>query len=504
MAKKFSRRDFLSVAALATVGSVLAACKPQVVKETVVVEKPVEKVVTKVVKETVVVEKPVEKVVTKVVEKEKVVTKVVKETVVVEKRPKMRVLHRREYFKEMEILFEKAVKQWAKENNVDVEVSTVGAEAFQDFVAKMVAAVQAGNPPDLVYHIRLVQQLYFLDALEPVSDVVDRAQKLYGDVPYLQKLLNYIDGEWWGIPFMVHGGGQFARKDIFEGNGIDPFEMETYDQRRDGCLKVSDPDKEMYGWGITVNRSGDGSGFIAGIIHNWGGHITDKEMTKLTFNSPETVAAVEWLTEIYTADKWAPMLPPGIMSWTDSSNNEAYLAGKIAYTHNAASVYAKAKADKNPVFEKTVVLPEAIGPLGKRLSGSSGGQFNIPKGAKNIQLAKGLALYMLQPDVFIPISLTSAGLFLPSYAKYYEMDKVKKAFEKDPNLERMGKSAMGDYPGLSWPADPSPFFDAISAQTILTDMMAQTITQGVKPADAVKQAADRMAQIAEEMGVFKK
>ncbi len=420
-----------------------------------------------------------------------------------EERVKMTVLHRREYFKEMETLFEEAVMNWAEENNVDMEVSTVGAEAFQDFVAKMVAAVEAGNPPDLVYHIRLVQQLYFMNALEPVSDAVAEAEKMYGEAPYLQRLLNFIDGDWWGIPYMVHGGGQFARKDVFEENGIDPDSMETYDQRREGCLAVSKPEEEMYGWGLTVNRSGDGSGFVSGVIHNWGGHITDKEMTKLTFNSPETVAAVEWLTEIYTADKWAPMLPPGIMSWTDSSNNEAYLAGNIAYTHNAASVYAKAKADKNPVFEKTVVLKEAIGPLGKRLSGSSGGQFNIPKGAKHIDLAKKLALYMIRPDIFLPISLVSAGLFLPSYKGYYEMEEVKKAFAEDPNLARMGESALGDYPGLSWPADPSPFFDAIAAQTILTDMMAQTITQGVSPADAVKQAEDRMAQIAEEMQVFK-
>ncbi len=32
-------------------------------------------------------------------------------------------------------------------------------------------------------------------------------------------------------------------------------------------------------------------------------------------------------------------------------------------------------------------------------------------------------------------------------------------------------------------------------------MMAQTITQGVSPEDAVAQAQDRMVQIGEEMGV---
>jgi multiple sugar transport system substrate-binding protein len=258
----------------------------------------------------------------------------------------------------------------------------------------------------------------------------------------------------------------------------------------------------MFGWGLTVNRSGDGTGFIASVIHNWGGSITDADMTQLIFNSPETVAAVEWLTEVYTAEQWAPMLPPGVISWTDASNNEAYLAGNVAYTHNAASVYANAKQDNPEIYEATVVLPEATGPLGERLSGSSGGQFIIARGAPNVEPAKELALYMLQPSVFLPMSTISAGLFLPSYAGYYEMPEVQAEFEADPNLARMGESTLGNYPGLPYPAQPSPYFDAIDAQTILTDMMAQTVTQGVAPADAVSQAHDRMAQIAEEMQVF--
>ncbi|MFH1928520.1 MAG: ABC transporter substrate-binding protein [Chloroflexota bacterium] len=65
--KKVTRRGFLKGVAVAAGSGVLAACAPQVVKETVIVEKPVEKVVEKVVKETVIVEgtpKVVEKVVT--------------------------------------------------------------------------------------------------------------------------------------------------------------------------------------------------------------------------------------------------------------------------------------------------------------------------------------------------------------------------------------------------------------------------------------------------------
>jgi len=76
MSTRMTRREMLRYVGLGSAASVLAACAPKVVKETVIVEKPVEKVVEKVVKETVIVA-GTPKVVEKVVK--------VKETVVVEK-----------------------------------------------------------------------------------------------------------------------------------------------------------------------------------------------------------------------------------------------------------------------------------------------------------------------------------------------------------------------------------------------------------------------------------
>jgi len=74
MSTRMTRREMLRYVGLGSAAAVLAACAPKVVKETVIVEKPVEKVVEKVIKETVI-----------VAGTPKVVEKVVKETVVVEK-----------------------------------------------------------------------------------------------------------------------------------------------------------------------------------------------------------------------------------------------------------------------------------------------------------------------------------------------------------------------------------------------------------------------------------
>ncbi|MCB0062833.1 MAG: extracellular solute-binding protein [Caldilineaceae bacterium] len=415
----------------------------------------------------------------------------------------MVVAHRAEYFQEMETIFADAVKAWGAENNIEVETTVVAAEATQDFVPKTIAAVEAGNPPDLIYHVRLTQQLYFYEALQPVSDTVEQAIEAYGDPSSGHFRVNQIDGEWWAVPFINNGGGSFARRSLFEAIGVDPLtDLGTFDAIREACLEVSNPDEEIYGWGRTVNQGGDGQGTVTDILRNWGVYITNADLTELTFNSPEAVAAVEWLSEIYTSDTYAPMLPPGILAWTDSSNNEAYLAGNIAYTSNAASVYAKAKADGNPLFEDTVVLNVPVGPRGEQLiSGGGDGQMYIPTGAKATEQAKQLALHMLNPDIFLPISLVSAGLFLPAYDNYYTMDSVIEAFEADPNLQRLGEQRQGDDIGLSEPADPNPYIDALSAQAVFNNMILEVITQGVSPADAVANAEGRMRQIGAEMGV---
>lgn len=420
---------------------------------------------------------------------------------------KLVVVHRREYFKEMEELFAQAVMDWGAANNVEIDVSPVAAEANEDFVAKLAAEVEAGNPPDLVYHRNnLVSQMYFLDLLQPVDDTAQQALDLYGDTPGGQKRYNIIDDQWWGVPYIMSGGtgaGVYARRSWVEETGVDPVSgIATFDDLRDTALAISDIGQERYGWGMTVNRGGDATGLIQAIIHNWGGQIVNADVSELTFNSQETVDAVAWLTDIYVNDAYADMIPPGVLSWTDSSNNEAWLAGNIGLTKNAASVYAQAKADGNPIFDDTLVTAPIVGPYGEPLLGGDGAQFNVPRGAANPSQAAELALHLLTPEIFLPISLISAGLFLPAYNKIYEMDEVVAAFEADETLKRMGEMTLGDYPGLSWPAEPNALTDAVNAQSILPDMMAETITQGVDPAEAVQRATDRIAQIAEELGAF--
>jgi len=415
---------------------------------------------------------------------------------------KLTVIHRTEYFQGVQETFRNLVTEYAAKNGIELDISTANPEQFGDFNAKMQAAVQAGNPPDLAYHTLQIPQLYFLDVLEDVTDVVEQLIALYGEVVPATAAKNAkIDGRWWAVPFISNSGAWFARRDWIEEAGYDPEEVAEgdYNLRREVALAISDPAQNRFGWGITVNRSGDGHGFITHVIQSFGGRFVDETGEKVVFNSPETVEAVRWLEETYTDPKYQPMLPPGVASWTDTSNNEAYLAGTLGFTSNAFSIYAQAKRDNNPVFPNTMVMNPPVANDGTLLHSGANGWFTIFKGAQNVDAAKQLILYMLDPANFIPMVKQGGGLFLPAYKNLWT-DEV---LAVDPNFSSLQEIIFNPTPwtGQAYPADPNAAVSAIDGQSITSQMMANVINGSMSAEEAVEDAHNKIVQIFEELGL---
>ena len=408
------------------------------------------------------------------------------------------MIHRTEYFEEVQTLFRSSVEKFAADNGTQLDISTANPEVFGDFMAKMQAAVQAGVPPDLGYHTLSIPQMYSLDIVEDVTDVVEELISKYGDVVPLTAAKNAkFDGKWYAVPFISNSGALFARKDKFDAAGVDISTLETLDQRRDAALKISSSD--FWGWGITINKSGDGHGWIVDVLQNFGASFTDQTGQKVTFNSPAAVEAVKWLQETYTSDKYKPMLPPGIESWTDTSNNEAYLGGKVGITQNAFSVYAAAKKNNNPVFPNTAIMRKAKTKDGKVLEAGASGWFTIFKGSKNIDIAKKLIMHMIEPTVFDPMVKAGGGLFLPAYKNQWTDEVVN----QDPNFSILKEIIFNPepYTGTSYPADPNAAIDAILAAAIPSQMMANVTTGKMTAEEAVEDAHKRIVQIFEEAGL---
>ena len=416
---------------------------------------------------------------------------------------KLTVIHRTEYFEAAQQAFRDTVQAFADSKGVQLDISTTNPESFGDFMGKMTAAVKAGNPPDFAYTSNVsISQLKLLNLAEDVTDVVEEAIKRYGAImPGLNaEKTAKIDGKWWSIPLIGTTTAFHARSDKLKEKGIDPASLKTIVDRREAALAISGPD--FYGWGFTPNQSGDGFGFLISVVQAFGGHFTDETGQIVTFDSPETVAAFEFLGETYDRNgKYAAMLPPGVESWNDTGNNEAWLAGQIGFTQNAFSVYAQSKRDKNPVYENTVLLPAPAAINGDhRNGGNVGGWMTIFKGAPNAALAKELALNLLDPANFGKISALGGVLFTPAYENLWTPELIA----TDPNLAVIKEqvSVTDPFLGQSWPADPNAGVDAIRAQGVLEQSVGNVIAKRMTAAEAVKDAHQKMRDIFEEGGIM--
>ncbi|SDS67389.1 multiple sugar transport system substrate-binding protein [Actinoplanes derwentensis] len=398
-----------------------------------------------------------------------------------------------------------SIRKFAEATGTTIENSLVQADAG-DVVAKIDAEVKGGVARDLAFMTdsRFVAQFQALGDLTDVSDVVTTLTARYGEPCAEAKNFCVFDGKWFAIPYHFIGIGSMLRKDWMQEKGITGKDVYTWEELRDLCMEISDPGKRRFGWGMTVNRSGDGNGMIEALINSYGGAIASNDGRKVTFDTPETVQAVTFLGDIYTNPKFKPMLPPGVDSWTDTSNNENWLAGVLGYTRNSFSIYADSKTKKNPVYDNTHVFSDCIGPATDKslLLGQSQG-FVVFKGAKNGDLAKLLAQYLVSAPALVGVAKEAPGLALPAWEKVWDADPFFTS--GDPAFAMLRTMSQQPLPlptknGLSFPQKASAGQQAVVAAYVLTDMMQQVV-QGAAPAPAVTAAHAKMVQIFKQQGL---
>lgn len=392
-------------------------------------------------------------------------------------------------------------QEFCKTQGWTLDISyAAGFQGSGDLLTTLIGAVQAGNAPDVMFHDIGTYQYQSQGVFEKVTDITKEMIGKYGDTYPGYYDSTFFNDEWWGVPFYGRAGGLYVRKDMMEKAGVDiSKDIDTYDKLRDAALKVSNPDAKIWGWGFTINRSGDGTTGVQQPLIRYGSRVQDETGQKVVFNSPETITGVKWLKETYSDPKWAKMLPPGINSWTDPSNNEAMLAGTVAMTDNAGTVFAKAVYDKVSFADQIVFVPRP-----KRVSDSkyldslAGARFHVIKGTKNKDAVYDVVRHFLSEPVQNQLLTTSPGYVLPPYRNAWKNELV----QKYPNAKNSEPLAYPTdrFTGLRYPGPPSAAIDTIGGGTYYTDMMAEVL-QGKSPEDAVKGYHDRFIQIFKDFGL---
>jgi multiple sugar transport system substrate-binding protein len=264
----------------------------------------------------------------------------------------------------------------------------------------------------------------------------------------------------------------------------------------------------MYTWGITANRSGDGETTVREPVMFSGGQLTDESGQVVVLNKEGfregALLGLNFLKEVYTDSKYARMLPPGVNAWTDPSNNEAFLAGKIGYTSNAGTMFAKAVFDKNvTIADDTLYIsrPKGLGPKARVLQGADSMRFFIMKGSKNKEAAEQLIHHLLTPDIQREIWKTSTGYAFPTYEwgwddQFFKQDKYASKMVEPWKTTAYDKSGFF---GGAWPGPPTPWVASLESSNFWTDMFGEVLG-GKSPEDALKSAHDKAVRVAKEFG----
>lgn len=424
---------------------------------------------------------------------------------------KLAVVQSRDFHPDHNALIEAKIKEFAQQQNYPLDHSYIEAYAGSgDVVQKLTAATLAGDAPDVLIHTLRASQLHFLDIIEDVDALEQDLEKFHGKATPTFMRQSRLENKWWAIPHFSRAGGYWVRANAFKDAGIDPFKDVTdFQKLRDACLAVSRPDKEFYGWGQTANRSGDGDATVRDAVFDRGGQVVDETGQIVVLNKePYRTAAIAGLTflkELYTDPKYASMLPPGVGGWTDPTNNEAWLAGKIAMTSNAGTVFAKAIVDKNPVADDSYLLlqPAGTGPGARALMGAGAAMnFFIMKGAKNRDAAEQLIRYLMTPEMYRQMFKISTGYVYPAREWGWDQPEISEssfAQHVTDNWRKITADPSGWTGWADWPGPPSPQADALENSNFWTDTFGEVLS-GKTPEDAVKSAHDRAVRTFKEFG----
>lgn len=411
----------------------------------------------------------------------------------------IQVLQKQDFHPDHNAFVKAEIEAYCEMNGWPVEVSEVGGQTAGEIAQRLVAGVQAGNAPDLYFDNIQVRLFQDLGIFQDVTDLVTEAEEAHGETTPGMTNAAFFNDAWWGVPWFTRVDGWWARRDMFSEVGIDVDTLTGLDERRDAALEVSDPENDVYGWGITVNRSTDARALVQQVLFNFGSTLQDESGDYVTFDSPESREALAWLADTYSNEQWAPMLPTGWNAWTDTGNNEAFLAGILAMTQNAGTMYAKAQLDGVPFADEIAYLPNPLRRSDNQpVDQLAGVLLHVIEGTQNQEAVHDIVRHLLTEPVQQRIWEISLAYAVPAYRNGWSNEIITGS---DNALRSEGAVwNNNEFTGLRWPGPHSVAVDAVGGSFDQVDMVAEVL-QGRSVDEVVEDYHNRWVLIWQDYGL---
>ncbi len=254
--------------------------------------------------------------------------------------------------------------------------------------------------------------------------------------------------------------------------------------------------RKVYALGMQVTTVGPNDGnnvFQAFMIANGGGNIVTPD-GKLHTDDPKVreaaIKSVAFMTDAYKEG----YVPPEALSWNDADDNNGFHEKLFVVDFDGTISTELAMIKDTQAYHDMVTMGLPNGNDGQPTAAQvgAGGGF-IPKGAKNVEVAKDLMKYWMQPKVMNANLKAGLGRWVPSIPQAVKDDPwwIDPA---DPHRAAYVREAVYG-PTISPYEGFNPAWGQVNAEQIWGQAHADVIKNGMTPQQAVDKAFKRAEAI---------
>jgi len=377
------------------------------------------------------------------------------------------------------------VKQLSADTGMDARIERY-ADAQMD--AKVAAVIESGGADVAV--LRDTDPHLYGNKLLDVTDIANELDTAWGGWFDVAKQAGIVYGQWKALMLGQAPAAWNWRPDFFKSAGVTAF-PDTFDDLLRAAQKMHDFGKPI---GMTLGHApGDGKSTNFPVLWAFGGKEFEADGKTVALNSPETLNAVKWYTEMYK------YMDPAVLGWLDPDNNQAFLTEQISATVNVNTIYLGARdaadqkgdVDKKRIADAMDHANWPSGPAGRFAN------YNINLWAAfadspNPDGARAFMRAFFDKKFLVPWTKTGRSYFIPNFKG---LDAIPEAWPDDPKLKIFRElNKINRLPGFAGPPSAAAT-DAIN-KFVLVDMFANAVTGKMKADEAVAWATDQYQQSA--------
>jgi multiple sugar transport system substrate-binding protein len=402
--------------------------------------------------------------------------------------------------------FRAMVAAYEKASGNVIDISIV---PFAPLRQKIVSAITSGDVPDVMQNynagVTVLPQSAWNDKIVDLTDVVETQKSQYHPTALLaSQYYNNVtkSRSFYYAPFSMFVPPFHIWNSLVEKAG---FKMKDAPKTWDAFWDFFKPmqkalrgkgSRGVYALGLQPTTAGptDGNALFYQFLSAHGGKdIVTKDGVPHLDDPQVKEAAIKSLTYITTAYKEG-YVPPGALSWNDADDNNAFHAKQIVMDIDGTISTELALYHKKEEYDDIVTLGLPHDNAGKPIASVLGvtGTF-IPKGAKNVEVAKDFLKYVIQPKVTNEYLKTGLGRSLPAMPDLVKNDPFW-LDPKDPHRSTYARQGVLEPTLPNYPVF-NPGCAEADAQQIWGTAESDIIRDGVTVQAAAEKALKRIGAV---------